>query len=85
MALSAAAVPVVPGQIGVQEAALTGALVVLGVPPSTGLALALLLRARQLLFVPVGLALATSALTAHRDDPDAPRDVPHEGSATPAR
>ena len=62
-ALSAAAMPIVPGQIGVQEAALTGALAAMGVEPSTGLALGLLLRARQMLFVPIGLLLGTSRAT----------------------
>ncbi len=66
MALSAAALPLVPGQIGVQEAALTGALMMTGIAPSTGLALGLLLRARQLVFVPVGLLLSTSRWTRAR-------------------
>lgn len=63
MALSAAAAPVVPGQLGVQEAALVGALASMGVPLPTALALGLVLRVRQLVFVPIGFAMVTSPLT----------------------
>ncbi|MFM2152961.1 MAG: Lysylphosphatidylglycerol synthase region [Pseudomonadota bacterium] len=69
--LSAAALPMVPGQVGVQEATLTAALAVCGLDPSQGLALGLLLRVRQLFYVPVGLALLTSG-TASRPAPASP-------------
>lgn len=57
LALTSAAFPWVPGQVGVQEAALTGALAATGLEPSTALAVSLLMRLRQLVFVPLGLAL----------------------------
>lgn len=57
LALTGAAFPWVPGQIGVQEAALTGALAAMEFEPTTALAVSLLLRLRQLVFVPLGLAL----------------------------
>jgi len=55
--LTAAALPMVPGQLGVQEATLTAALSLCGLDASQGLALGLLLRLRQLVFVPLGFAL----------------------------
>lgn len=58
LVLTGVALPIVPGQLGVQEAALAGAMMAVGQAPETGVALALLIRARQLVFVPVGLLLA---------------------------
>ena len=58
--LSAAALPMVPGQVGVQEAALAAAMGVVGAPPEIGLALGLLVRLRQLVFVALGFLLGAS-------------------------
>ena len=69
--LSAAALPMVPGQVGVQEATLTAALSVCGLDPSQGLALGLLLRVRQFVWVPIGFAVFTSG-TAPRPLPASP-------------
>ena len=68
MYFAAVALPIVPGQVGVQEAALTGALTTVGLDPSQGLAIAILLRMRQLAFVPLGFAIATSPLNAPRTE-----------------
>jgi hypothetical protein len=62
--LSAAALPMVPGQVGVQEATLTAALAACGLDPSQGLALGLLLRLRQVVYVPLGFALFTAGAAA---------------------
>jgi uncharacterized membrane protein YbhN (UPF0104 family) len=48
---------VIPGQLGVQEAAQALVATSLGIGPSAGLALALLQRARQLVFVPLSALL----------------------------
>lgn len=65
--LTNVAMPVVPGQVGVQEAALAGALLALGHDPSAGLALGLMVRLRQLVSVPLGLALVAWPLRRDRD------------------
>lgn len=65
---TAAALPIVPAQVGVQEVALAGALATAGIDASGALAIALLLRLRQLAFVPLGFALAASPVTAARPD-----------------
>lgn len=56
--LAAAAMPIVPGQLGVQEASLAAAFAAMGHDAAAGLSLGLLLRLRQLVFVPIGLGLA---------------------------
>ncbi len=58
--LSAATLPMVPGQVGVQEAALAASMGVVGAPPEMGLALGLLVRLRQLVFVALGFLLGAS-------------------------
>jgi uncharacterized membrane protein YbhN (UPF0104 family) len=51
--------PFVPGQLGMQEAVQAVVAAALGIGPATGLALVLLQRARQILFVPLsGLLIA---------------------------
>jgi hypothetical protein len=47
----------VPGQIGIQEACQSLVAGALGIPPAAGLALVLLQRARQLLFIPLSAVL----------------------------
>lgn len=66
VALMASAVPIVPGQFGVMEAAISAAASTLGMAGPVGLAIGLLVRVRQLLFVPLGLVLMASPLTAAR-------------------
>jgi uncharacterized membrane protein YbhN (UPF0104 family) len=56
--------PLTPGALGVQEAAVAAAFASAGADPAAGLAFALMLRLRQLLFIPLGLGLAGSPLMA---------------------
>jgi uncharacterized membrane protein YbhN (UPF0104 family) len=56
--LTSMALPIVPGQLGVQEVALAAAMIAAGHTPETGVAIAILIRIRQLVFVPLGLLLA---------------------------
>jgi uncharacterized membrane protein YbhN (UPF0104 family) len=52
--------PLTPGALGVQEAAVAAAFAGSGADPAAGLAFALMLRLRQLLFIPLGLSLVGS-------------------------
>lgn len=60
VSLAATVFPFVPGQVGVQEATISGAVAAVGMPPSAGLAISLLVRVRQLVYVPAGMFLASS-------------------------
>jgi hypothetical protein len=59
----------IPSQIGVQEAALSLVSGALGIPPAAGFALVLLLRARQLAFIPLTPLLVGSASSATLEEP----------------
>ncbi len=57
----------VPGQIGIQEACQSLVAGALGIEPAAGLALVLLQRARQLLFIPLSLVLMVFPVGKHAD------------------